>query len=504
MKYFFNKIKNDYEYIILLVIYVYSIILRLYPYIINKYYFLVGFDSGRYVYELNNAISVNISSLDLWSEPGLNSTLFSIKVLSGIDGIVIYKYLVPAFCILWIIILVYKYILLITYNKNYALVGAILISNSIILSSAFFNNFYRQIFATCLYLTILYFFEKFNNFKFNLKDISLLSILFSGVYIFHRGISLLLFLTILFIYIINYKKIDKKSLKNILLVFFLSFLLSSVYLVPIMKENIKVLIDTIIFSLRGNSGGATTIRTLSRTDNQITGYFFSIFSSIISFMGLVYLIKKNKGYVLNIGTVLLILYIYFKAVFSNRFVFNLDIFLIIYIGIGLYFLKDRIGNRTATVISLILIVVSINTGIRSVNNERPYIPFKLDSTEWVIDNIEKNDSLIIAPDALSTIFTQMGYKTLIYELELKLGQKDTRIEDTEKFLVTGYFEAKTMMPIITRYKNVYVIFGEWNLSNPMQRTGLKINLLNWEGSDDFQKLYDGDPYIFRVYKLKND
>src|SRR5258705_12874694 len=96
-------------FIMLFLIVTLTIFLKIVPYLKNDYYYLIGFDSGKYVYDLKYKASTTLNSLDLWSEPGLNTNLTAFTSLTPIDPIIVYKYILPIFVSIFFILISYLF-----------------------------------------------------------------------------------------------------------------------------------------------------------------------------------------------------------------------------------------------------------------------------------------------------------------------------------------------------------------------------------------------------------
>lgn len=306
--------------------------LKLLPYMVFHYDFLIGFDSGKYVYDLIHQTSTSPHFINLWVEPGLNTTLTSIQTLTNINSIDMYKYLLPVFISLMLILFIFLYTKRLTSSSTSGLVSAFYFATSSVFLNATFGSYYRQLFATVILLCFLYFLDKFKDKLFSFKHIIFLGLLGASIIISHRAVSILLILliTITFFYFLLTKNIH--NLKSLILIFTISLLFSSVYWSFIIAPNLIILNDTIMQSLSGKNGGGTTIKTNNKTDNQIFIYIRLMPMAFMAFIGLLSSIKNKKNLLLFF-ILSLSLYIFAKANFSSRFLINLEILLAIFIGI---------------------------------------------------------------------------------------------------------------------------------------------------------------------------
>lgn len=495
--------KNKYViYIILLLFISINIFLRVYPYVVYKYDFLIGFDSGKYVDDFRNSDSTSLDKIDLWVEPGLNTNLTVLNALVNLNPQLYFKYLLPSLFAIYSVLLVFLFSR--RHNKSSIayITSLIFFTTSPILLNSTFDSFYRQILATMIYLTFLYFIEpSIKNSQINLRTIIVSAILGAGIIMTHRAIALLFVITLFFIFWSIFRKNKKESIK-IAVLLLIALSLSSIYWLTIIKDNILILRDTLLFSFEGNSGGERVIKSLTRDDNQILGYIINYaFPASLIILSLIVSFVRRKFPLLFILSSFLILYIYFKATFANRFLFNLELFFAILIGSLFVGLNETIGKKMISILITVYFVTSFIYSIAIINARQPYIPKKTSSLEWLEKNIDADTSLIIAPAPLATIFTSIGYKTSIYEFPLKIGQKDDRIPKTELFLLNGDSDITLIKSLPTKYKNVYVVIGEWYLHNPLSRIDKSISLTKWEESKYFSEIYEGDGYIYRIFRL---
>jgi hypothetical protein len=480
-----------------------NIFLRIFPYLFYEYDFLIGFDSGKYQSELVDKISVSPETVDLWVEPGLNTNLYALILLTNISASDIYRYVLPILFSITFVIMIFliskRYS-----NTNIGYISSLVFfTTSPILLNSTFDSFYRQILASLLFMAFLYIVEPiYQSLKIQRSTILLLSIMGAGIIFTHRAISLLyvLSLGVLFIRFFIYQR---SGCFKIILIGFGSILLSLPYLLQILQENILVVRDTIQMSVQGTAGGERVIKTLSREDNQIVGYIKNYdLSAVFIILSVILSLYKRQIYFVTLIMLLLIVYILGKATFSNRYIFNLELIFVISIGFIFTYLGQVLQRKLVLLFLIVYFLITCMTTIQISNTRKPYVPYRTESISWVENNINPNNSIIVAPAPLATIFTSMGYSTSIYEIPLKVGQKDQRIPQTEEILLYGHQDLRHLHNLTNTTDNVYIIFGEWYLYNPLSRIEQNISLSDWEQSSYFEKIYEGDGYIYRIYKLK--
>ena len=484
-----------------------GIYLRLLPYVHYKYDFLIGFDTGKYINELQNGISTNPKSIDLWVEPGLNTLLSGVRSIAGGSPKIYYEYIIPIFVSTLFIFIIYKYSLNITKSKISSFLSAVYISTSIIFLQATFGAFYRQIFASVIFLIYLYFVTKIlkdNRGKVFSSLVYCTGILGAGIIFYHRAITFLFALSLVTILVStklftnNYKIV----LKKIIAILLISIFLSAPYWMLIVPQNLQIIMDTIISSIHKSAVGASVVNNLNREENQIILYFQTIPLIVIAIIGLIKcLISKSKSSPLILVTLVLIPYIFIRGVFSNRYILDIDIIFSIFIGRCFSHIEKYISKYILLLISTCFILINIFAAVNISLTEKPYILYLTASIEWVENNINKKDAIIVAPDALSTIFTSLGYKTAIYEFPLKTGHSDDRILKTENLLLYGQNSSSVWKNLFPNFKKTYVIFGQYDIIHPLGRLGKPIDINSWDVSQNVDVLYKGDYFITRIYQI---
>jgi hypothetical protein len=496
---FSSVINNGYIFLALLSSVIIATYLKVFPYIQNHYDFLIGFDSGKYVYDLIYLTSTGTTNIDLWVEPGFNTFLASLNTSLAIDPIFLFQYILPLVISVYFCVIIYLLTKSIIKSTFESVLSTFFFATSPIFVNAFFDSYYRQLFATMIFMAFLYFINKTVIQKeISGKTIVLSALLGAGIIMSHRAISLLYILTIAICYCLFFIHNKKIVQKEFFLSFLVALILSSVYWIFIVLPNLTILKDSVLLSLEGKSGGERIIKSLERSDNQIIGYLKSIGTSFLPFIGALFLLIKKRLYPFTYLVVLLIFYIFFRAIFANRFMLNLDLLFAVSSGVAIFFLNQKFNRLIVYFIAFSIIILNFLYSYDIAAKRIPYIPHKTASVTWVETNIPRDGTLIFAPDALSTILTSMGYRTTTYEFPLK---GETQITKTEDFLIFGHQDLTIIDYDFSKFNNVYVIFGDWNIYNPFIRTNRTIPIAKWDNSQYAVKLYEGDAYIKRVYKI---
>jgi hypothetical protein len=480
-------------------------IFKILPYATFNYYYLIGFDSGKYVYDLKYHSSTDLSQLDLWSEPGLNINLTFFNSVANVDPIYVYKYFLPFFVSIFFIIMVYLFAKEITNSPFAGIYASIYLTISTVFLNSTFDSYYRQIFGSIIFMMFLFYaYKAYRNSNMSLKYAILLGTLGAGIIVSHRAITLLFFI-ILFILFILYTFNRKFSLyKYILVIMVSSLIMSSAYWLVILNQNLIVLKEAVFLSVGGKSGGNSTIKQLARNDNQLLGYLTTIPLSFLPFISLFYITLKKRIHILTSFIIIFLIYIYFKQIFANRFLFNLEILFSIIIGVYLYSLQKILNSKVFIIISCLMLTFGIIFVINSSIKRRPYLDNKTASIVWIENNIDPKKSIFFAPDALSTILTQAGYDTTLYKYPIVLGSGVDPITITEIAIVHSCEDPSLINGKFNKNIDVYIAFDKWNIFNPMPKTQEKIPLDKLDNCPLYEKIYTGDSYIQRIYKLRKD
>ncbi len=499
-----KRISNFLPFILLLLSICIAFLLKELPYIVNNYPYLIGFDSGRYIYNLIHRTSTSINSIDIWTEPGLNTMLVSLNSVVQLPPAVIYKVIMPLVSSITFPIIVFLYTKKITKSNIAGAYSSLFIATSTIFLNSTFDSFYRQMYSTIIFMVFLYFLQLIfieNAFKF--KHIILLAILGAGIIVSHRGITILYVGSLFILFVKLFIERKFRLLKYIVILGSISIMISSIYWLVILKDNLIVLKEAIINSTKKNSGGERIIKTLKRSDNQIQGYISSISTSFLPILGVILLTIKQKFNLLTLFTIFLIVYIYFKATFSNRFLFNLELFMVVAVGVVFHYMLKNFNRKILMILFSAIILLNLMDSINITYERKPYVIEETESTAWVKKNISLTNSIIFAPDALSTIFAQLGYTTAVndFPIEIGSGKKDSATL-AELFLTNGYKDVR-LLKDVHNYKFIYIVFGDWNITNPLPRAKHTIDISMWDKSKYFERLYTGDPLIRRVYLYKN-
>lgn len=482
-----------------------AVFLKLAPYLKYDYYYLIGFDSGKYVYDLRTGSSTSLENLDLWSEPGLSTNLAFLNSLVNIDPINVYKYLLPIYISIFFVIVVYLFAREISKSSLAGIFASLYLAVSTIFLNSTFDSYYRQIFGTIIYMMFLFYsYKTYRDSKINWSHVFLLGLLGAGVVISHRAITLLLLITLFLLAILYLAKRQINNLTKVVLIGITSLVFSSVYWLTIINQNLIVFKEAIVLSLGRKSGGNSTIRQLTRNQDQLLGYLTSIPISFLPFIAIFYITLKKRIHLLTAFTIIFIAYILFRIIFFNRFLFNLEILFAIIVGIYFYSLLKVLNRRILISITGLIVIFGILFSLNLSISRRPYLADKTPGIIWIEKNIARENSIFFAPDALATILTQIGFDTSLYKYPITLGSGMDPIKETEVVLTKNCQDPSILKGKFDKSKNIYIIFDMWNINNPLPKTREKIPLEELDKCLYYEKIFEGDSYIQRIFKLKKE
>ena len=514
--------------VIMLVLLIVLILIVFLPYTLNQYRFLIGFDSGLYLFEtqkyLDNQGNI-MDTISLWNEPGLFILTMVLNLF--IDNLFLsYKLSIYLFLFLISVIsfLISKKL---TGNMNISLLVMLLMTTSLIQVNSFYLFLLKQIISFIVFLFFIYILnqelEKYNDLSY--YSIFLL-VLFSSFILFtHRAISFLWVLYLMFNLIYYLYKRNYHISKKLLIILILPFIIVSPYYLKIIWLQFKIFSDFITLSL-GSIFSSNVNRDIvgvsivkgGTIQNPLINYLsLGGIVTVISLIGLVLVLVNGKKIKIKLDflflTIILIVFTIFKFNFSNRFILNLDFFMIIFSGAYIYYINmnGHYKSWIKVILTSLLITFLIVSSFNLAYSKKPYITHNMEGIGFINNNIPINNSLVFAPDYIDVILAQEGYETVISYYPLRYDINSNAMDDklwvrNDNFLVEGHNNLSLINDYNLSDKNIYVIFGTWNVNNPLPSSDNKktIPLEDWDNSLYFEKIYEGNSEVFRIYKYKSN
>lgn len=379
------RIKTVYIYLALIILFIFTISIRLLPYADNS--IPLGYDTGYYKYTidlyLNTLPGIPESSLPLWikqmHEQGFFVLFDALHIFSGMDSIQALTYLFPflsALLLLPLFILT-RWI----FDEKAAVLASVLYAVSYTQFTAFTFMYLRNLLGMFFLLLALYALEK--------KRYALIAIMFAALGIYHRP-EFLIFSLILAGYFL--KNRDTKLMYSISL----TAILIAPFWLPRADQ---------YFSLISGVSSTMVQNIQSEPAGGGTFFGFNIYEWVslaylpFGIIGALYLVHRKTWNSLLIYFMINGVIVVFKLFFFNRLIIDLDIVVLILASAGILytFLTSRKIPQIAGVVFVLLLVVS--GGIVTLQKADEVKPFanegQISALEWLSENSEP-DAFILA------------------------------------------------------------------------------------------------------------
>lgn len=368
---------------------IFALFLRSVPYFNNSV--PLGYDPGiyKYIFESFERSLPNIpgAGMDAWVvgnfPPGL-ATLMDLFYVSGFNT---RQLLTTVFVLLSSLLIFPIYLVSKRYfNKETGLLAVLLYAFSYTQLQTFWYMYYKNVVAMGLMLFSIYFMDMKE------KRFSMLMIAFAAAVGFvHRPTFLVLLMVWTGYVIVNFKnkKIVRKNATEILAT---GFLLLIIYL-PILNEIILKPLEGVFGSVvaPGTIGSGTFYSfftyqfvSLSYLPFALLGFFFSIIRKKWNPLFLWFLIN---GFI-----------VFFRIMFYNRFIIQLDVVLILMAGAGIYYgiINSIKSNKISVGIVILLLAASGFTAYDFASTASPLLNnAQLVSIEK-ISNLTEEDAFVMA------------------------------------------------------------------------------------------------------------
>jgi len=381
--------------------------------------------------------------------------------------------------------------------------------------------FHRQILATLLIILSAVYFDRFLRYRKG-KYMLISTILASGTVALHISA------TMLFVFLLIYAVIyfSWKRQKGCLRVVIISTISAFIFSFPAWLPRVDYyahLIRTLIVESIWRSSTLPTGEGLWVSGGSIPILFWDyphiligyilIFAPLVALTVLSYFVLwKERRLVCAIPILSLFLWAYIGLwlFFGNRYLLDLDILICIIAPVAIIYLVKRYGNRSwkrygIVGIAILVMVPNFYIVVDAQLNTSPYIVENIEGAEWIIENIDSENSVIFAPDYLSADIIQRGYTMAIWDYTLS---KDSRHPSyvAEEFMLEAPNNYTFLMEFFNEYpeyldKDIFVLWGEWDLDRPLVKTQELIPVEDYSVSMDFDLRYDGFSEILKVYEF---
>lgn len=511
-----------------------AIVLRLLPYLIHDYYFVVGFDTGMYMRltsfyvesdswsilpaypELPLAYSSYISQVDA----GFLVFSASIVKFSGMDIIWFFKYYLPAFVTTFSALVCFIAGNHIAKSPVGGLVAVALFSFSYVQMDSLNESYHRLVIATLLIVLASVLLDKFvETSKRNYLASSML--LFAGTIAYHISAVIMVFIiTVFATSYLAYKK-DAEKLRYLSFGTIIMLLVSSIVWYPKLPDYLNVLWATIeksiwrsstLFSGEGFWLAGGGVPELFRDYSHIILGYADVFTALIILVIVSYAIlwfTKRMSMVLPFVSIFLWIYISMWFFYGNRMLTLLDLLICTIIPVVFVFIlsiktKMPYVKVAALALASLSLISPFTIAVQYQAEKAPYIVNNMEGVEWIVDNIDAESSIIFAPDYISIDLLQIGYDMAIWDFTLT-DQTVHPLRTAEEFMLMSPTNETYLLEFFSenpRYRdlNIYVIWGEADADRPLISSKQLIPISDYRTSDNFVQRYHGRAEILEVYQ----
>lgn len=501
-----------------------ALILRTLPYLLHGYFFEIGFDTGTYEQILRDYLdAIEWGTLPASPDPPFrwssNDSAFFVfsawfTIISGIDVNTMFRWVWPLLIGALMQLMAYSVGKNLSGSRNMGLIASLFLAVSAIQIDAFFESYWKQIFASFLLMLGLLFIHRFLKTDGWRNLILGLSFLF-GTIVYHSafGLPLVLVGALLFI-ILLYRK-DYVHIRKVTPVA-LSFLLLAIPLLLLRSEFLLTsLNDFIYYSWIGVKtilhGGLITDGGGGITTYMVGTFPFAPFYIAVmpaTFILALLSFKETKGRtfcIFQIMFIFLLIYCLLWLYFANRFVINLDLLVCVLAPLGVLWLikkradpfteKERRRFKALLSILVSIFVLSSAGGAIYVATMEPFISDP-EFTTWMQTGIDKETDFVVSNEWVSVNLMQKEYPTTANVIYEPLWREFLLTAATD-YAIVAYFQYHDQAVI---GKNLVVIIGQQDVHNPILGQEY-IPIEDYATSPWFEEVYSGTGSILFVYRL---
>jgi len=528
----FVKNKSIIAIFILLLIVLFAFSIRSFPYLFHDYDYVVGPDAGVYQYLFSKYLNSESwpvpsaypslenyeKSVRIWMEPGFFVFNAIFGKIIGISTTSMFQYFLPFQVSLMFIFLMF--IIgrdIISKIGNHQPIGGLIAALFFAVSPFQYlilnECLYKQIYGIFILLLAIYLLQKFK--ETNELKFLLCSTLFGASLIaYHRPEVLVLWFVYLYCTFHSIILKHYRIVKLIILSGFLMLCVSSIIWIPNLEWNFRIIRDSVVASITeagGDIGGAIP-RVLKSYSHPFIGYFLYLpVISILAFLGLVRILKDNKQFnnLFVVSTIFLFVVIMLKLIYYGRFFYLFDILMLLFASVGLLILKNLFNKNNSkktfcTSLSFIVIILVCSATLYQ-SQISPYISYKSRDTDYIKNNINKNNSLIFAPFWLSTILKSEGYRVAYYEDSAQSHLLTYSVFHIEGLYILYNFDISNIEKkyYLDNVKNIYFMWGKWDETHAEPPFFKKISAEECVNNDHLKLIYSGDNIKICQYEIKN-
>lgn len=517
-------------YIVLVGVLLAAILIRILPYIVNDYFFEIGFDTGYY-----ESLLTRYAEADSWTkapayppmtdreafpiEPGFFIIITFIYDFSPGAVNIFFRYFLPG--LMGSLMSLGIFLLLIRRtdgNMWLGVLGALLMAVSYVQVDSVNSSYYRQIMASFLLMIAIWRLDLISG-KGGLRGIAFMSLIVASLIALHRAVFLIFLIIVVSLFVYNIIKRNNVENRCLIIVALFAAFLSAPFWIHSLDYQIWTISTIFQDSFLGISeqlndgfnyqgGGVPEYFSRNGVLESYVWLFPCLFIAGILGAGISIVRKIDRPIVM--GFVFLIVYVGLWFAFGNRLILNLDIFIIFFCCMMILFLSKlelRKFKKYRNIVT-ILIVAGLLIGptafiVDTQMQKKPIITQNIEGAEWMVENIPTDESIIFAPDYLSASFLQMGYNVAFVDYRFSTeGERPTILN--EMFLNQSAYNTSFLKDFFDDYNwvedlDIYVIWGVRETEVALANTLLMIPENEYISSPWFEMKYEGSNEILRIY-----
>ncbi|MBC7108510.1 MAG: hypothetical protein H5T41_06970 [Methanomassiliicoccales archaeon] len=458
-----------------------------------------------------------------WMEPGFFVTVSVSNGIMGADIHWLFRYYLPG--IVGVITTLISFVASrnLTRSNIGGGISALLVSFSYIQINAVTESYYRQIFATVILVMSLVYLDKYFETR-KTSNLALFTVLALGTVAYHIAVSLFVFFAYLISLIFFIWIKDRKAIRSIVLSIISAILLSAPAWIPRFGDILNTFVAAISTSVWRTStlpsgeglwaGGGAIPSLFWSYPHILIGYLLFLFPIVVFSIISYYILWKKHAlhYTIPALSIILWFYIGLWLFFGNRFILNLDLLLCIIAPVAIVYLyqntlrkhRRRIRVLGVVLMAAVLVVPSACISIDSQLNKAPYITENIEAIDWIEKNISKDNSVIFAPDYLSADLIQLGYLMAVWDFSLA-RENEHPMTIAEEFMLNAPTNLTYIEQFLTdnpayKDKEIYVLWGTWDLDRPLVMTKKLIPIEDYASSPYFKCVYHGYAEVLCIYK----
>lgn len=462
------------------------------PYFVYRYDKLIWYDAGFYVAEINRYLQYSITSLKehiaVFHEPGWILSAMAFFQMTWLKPAPDLRLL------LWFLLIAKTLVIFLiskrlvqSNTKTIVFIAILLFSNAYI--NSYYLFLYRQFFTDYLLIAFIYLLTK------KIKPIwtflPIYALLIAGIYISHRGISLVLLLSIIVAgFSGNWiKKLNKKSTIWILWIIILSFLLIFPYFSISFKWNKAIITEFVIKTNEANkSTYATANQGVSIYSGKQEPYGIKVWElflkdPILSLLIIWIFWSWNKNKLIKNKILLLIIWFLYLIV-ATKGPFSQRIFY--YLFVAIFILYTHINKQK--LIKIIFLTFVMISGTQYMLSKKPLVWYYPEIQNF-FEQFNKDRTLFVTFWSHGTLLDEMWWRTSSAESfwNQRFDKKINKIGVLPKDFYAKWYT--NFFPVYDKETDIYIIIPYWIANTKSSQGGYNlVNTNEWDNSKYFVRI----------------